>query len=101
MTNLQAITQILRALWSIVKCFGHIFRNLGAAADRTVKSYPWACLISVALLLIIVSSACIGNARAERDKTNTANWYLNQKVDSLEVEIVCMEAKLKIHNNGN
>lgn len=95
MNTNEAITQILRSSWSIIKCVGCLFQNLGRTIDKAVTTYPWVCLTATLMAVTIFSFAQIGQARAERDKANVSNWELRQQNDSLETEIVCLEARLK------
>ena len=57
--------------------------SIGRLLDKSVKNYPYAWIVAILIVCIIVNVVNIGNARAERDRLNKQNYELKQKLENL------------------
>lgn len=74
-TTKQAAAFIVVYSWVIV-------RNIGKAINRAVHKLPWLFIVLSIVISTIVSIACIGKARAERDSYNKKLVHTTQLLDS-------------------
>lgn len=74
-TTKQAVIFIGVYSWVIV-------RNLGRAINKAVHKLPWLFVVLSVVISTIVSIACIGKARAERDSYNKKLVHTTQLLDS-------------------
>lgn len=74
-TTKQAVVFIWIYSWVIV-------RNMGRAINRAVHKLPWLFIVLSIVISTIVSIACIGKARAERDSYNKKLVHTTQLLDS-------------------
>lgn len=74
-TTKQAAVFIVVYSWVIV-------RNIGRAINRAVYKLPWLFVVLSIVISTIVSIACIGKARAERDSYNKKLVHATQLLDS-------------------
>lgn len=74
-TTKQAAVFIVVYSWVIV-------RNIGKAINRVVHKLPWLFIVLSIVISAIVSIACIGKARAERDSYNKKLVHTTQLLDS-------------------
>lgn len=74
-TTKQAAAFIVVYSWVIV-------RNIGRAINRAVYKLPWLFIVLSVVISTIVSIACIGKARAERDSYNKKLVHTTQLLDS-------------------
>ncbi len=74
-TTKQAAVFIVVYSWVIV-------RNIGKAINRAVHKLPWLFIVLTIVISTIVSIACIGKARAERDSYNKKLVHTTQLLDS-------------------
>lgn len=74
-TTKQAAAFIVVYSWVIV-------RNMGKAINRAVHKLPWLFIVLSIVISTIVSIACIGKARAERDSYNKKLVHTTQLLDS-------------------
>lgn len=74
-TTKQAAAFIVVYSWVIV-------RNIGRAINRAVYKLPWLFIVLSVVISTIVSIACIGKARAERDSYNKKLVHTTQLLNS-------------------
>lgn len=74
-TTKQAAVFIVVYSWVIV-------RNIGKAINSAVHKLPWLFIVLPVVISTIVSIACIGKARAERDSYNKKLVHITQLLDS-------------------
>ena len=74
-TTKQAAAFIVVYSWVIV-------RNIGKAINSAVHKLPWLFIVLSIVISTIVSIACIGKARAERDSYNKKLIHTTQLLDS-------------------
>ncbi len=74
-TTKQAAVFIVVYSWVIV-------RNIGKRSNRAVHKLPWLFIVLSIVISTIVSIACIGKARAERDSYNKKLVHTTQLLDS-------------------
>lgn len=74
-TTKQAAAFIVVYSWVIV-------RNIGKAINSAVHKLPWLFIVLSIVISTIVSIACIGKARAERDSYNKKLVHTTQLLDS-------------------
>lgn len=74
-TTKQAAAFIVVYSWVIA-------RNIGKATNRAVHKLPWLFIVLSIVISAIVSIACIGKARAERDSYNKKLVHTTQLLDS-------------------
>lgn len=74
-TTKQAVVFIWIYSWVIV-------RNMGRAINSAVHKLPWLFIVLSIVISTIVSIACIGKARAERDSYNKKLVHTTQLLDS-------------------
>lgn len=74
-TTKQAAAFIVVYSWVIV-------RNIGKAINMAVHKLPWLFIVLSIVISTIVSIACIGKARAERDSYNKKLVHTTQLLDS-------------------
>ena len=74
-TTKQATVFIVVYSWVIV-------RNIGKAINSAVHKLPWLFIVLSVVISTIVSIACIGKARAERDSYNKKLVHATQLLDS-------------------
>ena len=63
------------------------WRNVWRSVNCFVHRWPWFCVAVTALLVIAISHASIGQARAERDYANKQAVKLQEKVESLSCAV--------------
>ncbi len=63
-----------------------VARNTCRAIDNAAHRFPWAFIITILLVNILVSFVYIGQARAERDKYSKSNARLQQQVDAFRTD---------------
>ena len=61
-----------------------IIYAIGISFNRAAHNHPYILLAIFAVLCLIASMVCIGEARAERDSVSKTNYELSIKVDSLQ-----------------
>lgn len=74
-TTKQAAAFIVVYSWVIV-------RNIGKTINSAVHKLPWLFIVLSIVISTIVSIACIGKARAERDSYNKKLIHTTQLLDS-------------------
>ena len=57
-------------------------RNVAKGIDRAVHRLPWVFILVSVAASVLVSYACIGQARAERDSYNRRAVQLDQQLES-------------------
>lgn len=63
------------------------WRNVWRSVNCFVHRWPWFCVAVTALLVIAISHASIGQARAERDYANKQAVKLQEQVESLSCAV--------------
>lgn len=81
-TTKQAAVFIVVYSWVIVRNTGKAIRNIGKAINKAVYKLPWLFILLSIVISTIVSIACIGKARAERDSYNKKLVHTTQLLDS-------------------
>ena len=72
--------------WRSVKHLGlGVLDGLRWLHERVIKRYTLACMAVVVFVSVLLSTVQIGKARAERDSVCRELYFVNQKIDSLEV----------------
>lgn len=82
--NKDKITEVTNATTAvfIVVYYWVIVRNIGKTINRAVHKLPWLFIVLSIVISTIVSIACIGKARAERDSYNKKLVHTTQLLDS-------------------
>lgn len=80
----SAVTEFMDSVTMIKDGLTCLFRLFVRLLDASVHQWPYVYLIAVVISAVVVSLINIGNARAERDCLNKANYELSIRVDSLQ-----------------
>lgn len=68
---------------------GIIIKAIVRAADRTVNRYPYAFIVAIMVASILIAAVSIGQARAERDRSEKQYYELLKQTEGIGITQDC------------